>query len=106
MLPTRYPLYLLLLVAVKTFIVGRRFDAFSLHWVLQGIKTASMTWIEPTRMQDQKPSRNQHVSVSDSLKRRELVEEFIFWYFDSFVTPLLKVRLVSTLLSHPSEHSV
>jgi telomerase reverse transcriptase len=33
------------------------------------------------------------VSVTDSLKRRELIEEFIFWYFDSFLLPLLRVRL-------------
>lgn len=32
------------------------------------------------------------VSVSDALKRRELLEEFLFWYFDSFLIPLLKVR--------------
>lgn len=31
------------------------------------------------------------VSVSDSLKRRELLEEFLFWYFDSFLLQLLKV---------------
>lgn len=31
------------------------------------------------------------VSVSDSLKRRELLEEFLFWYFDSFISLLLKV---------------
>ena len=32
------------------------------------------------------------VSVSDALKRRELLEEFMFWYFDGFLMPLLKVR--------------
>lgn len=31
------------------------------------------------------------VCVSDSLKRRELLEEFMFWYFDGFIMPLLKV---------------
>ena len=31
------------------------------------------------------------VSVTDSLKRRELSEEFLFWYFDGFLIPLLKV---------------
>lgn len=29
--------------------------------------------------------------MSDSLKRRELLEDFLFWYFDSFVLSLLKV---------------
>jgi len=35
------------------------------------------------------------VSVSDSLKRRELLEDFMFWYFDGFLMPLLKVWLIS-----------
>ena len=26
-------------------------------------------------------------------KRRELLEEFVFWYFDGFLVPLLKVRI-------------
>lgn len=29
--------------------------------------------------------------VSDAKKRRELLEDFLFWYFDGFVSPLLKV---------------
>lgn len=34
----------------------------------------------------------QRVCYSDSLKRRELVEDFLYWYFNSFLVPLLKVR--------------
>jgi hypothetical protein len=33
------------------------------------------------------------VSVTDALKRRELLEEFLWWYFDGFLIPLLKVGL-------------
>ncbi|CAA7267063.1 unnamed protein product [Cyclocybe aegerita] len=36
------------------------------------------------------------VSVSDALKRRELLEDFLFWYFDSFVLPLLKTTFYVT----------
>lgn len=39
------------------------------------------------------------VSVSDALKRRELLEDFMFWFFDSFVISLLRVCLV-TFLDH------
>jgi telomerase reverse transcriptase len=35
--------------------------------------------------------RQSRVSVTDALKRRELLEEFLFWYFTSFLLPLLKV---------------
>ena len=34
----------------------------------------------------------QRVCYSDSSKRRELVEEFLYWYFNAFLVPLLKVR--------------
>jgi telomerase reverse transcriptase len=36
-------------------------------------------------------SKHTRVPVTDALKRREMLEQFIFWYFDSFVLPLLKV---------------
>ncbi len=35
------------------------------------------------------------ISVSDAAKRRELLEDFLYWYFDSFVLPLLKVSLIT-----------
>jgi telomerase reverse transcriptase len=34
---------------------------------------------------------SQRACYSDSIKRRELVEEFLYWYFNSFLIPLLKV---------------
>lgn len=37
--------------------------------------------------------------VSDAKKRRELLEDFLFWYFDGFVSPLLKVSGLEMKLS-------
>ena len=34
--------------------------------------------------------RQRH-SVSDALKRRELLEDFMYWFYESFILPLLKV---------------
>ncbi|KAK0223292.1 hypothetical protein IW262DRAFT_814466 [Armillaria fumosa] len=39
------------------------------------------------------------VSVSDATKRRELLEDFLYWYFDSFVLSLLKVSLTTAYQS-------
>ncbi|KAH9481585.1 Telomerase reverse transcriptase [Psilocybe cubensis] len=36
------------------------------------------------------------VSVSDAVKRRQLLEDFLFWYFDSFVLLLLKTNFYVT----------
>ena len=61
-----------------------------MHNVLQGFRTADCEWLMPHTPGALKQAR---VSVTDSLKRRELIEEFLFWYFDGFLIPLLKVGL-------------
>ena len=76
---------------VKLFIRSRRYENLTLHRILQGFSTSACDWLFPPGGGAQKQSR---VSVSDALKRRELLEEFIYWYFDSFVLPLLKVLLL------------
>jgi hypothetical protein len=80
---------------VKEFITGGRYETLSLHHVLQGFSTAECDWLIPPGAAALHQPR---VSVTDSLKRRELLEEFMFWYFDSFVIPLIKV---STSLTDP-----
>jgi len=76
---------------VKLFICSRRYETLTLHRILQGFSTSACDWLFPTGKGARKQSR---VSVSDALKRAELLEEFLFWYFDSFVLPLLKVLLL------------
>lgn len=74
---------------VKEFINCRRFETLSLHHILQGFSTSECDWLMPPGT----AVRNQSsVSVTDALKRTELLEDFVFWYFDSFVSSLLKVR--------------
>jgi len=75
---------------VKDFIACRRFESLTLHHILQGFSTSACEWLMPPGRAAQHQSR---VSVSDALKRRELLEDFLFWYFDSFLLPLLKVRI-------------
>jgi telomerase reverse transcriptase len=72
---------------LKEFIACRRFETLSLHHVLQNFSTTDCDWLIPP---GQGPLQQARVSVSDALKRRELLEDFVFWYFDSFVVPLLK----------------
>lgn len=76
-------------IGIKEFIVARRFETVSLHHVLQGLSTTDCDWLIPRGVPGCFHGR---VPVTDSLKRRELLEEFMLWYFDSFVIPLIKVR--------------
>lgn len=73
------------------FISCRRYETLTLHRVLQHFSTSACDWLAPATAGGLEQTR---VSVSDSLKRRELLEDFLFWYFDSFVVPLLKVRVI------------
>ena len=75
---------------VKHMILARRYETSTVHNVLQGFRTADCDWLMPHTAGALKQAR---VSVTDALKRRELVEDFLFWYFDGFLLPLLKVSI-------------
>lgn len=78
---------------VKDFIACRRYESLSLHHIVQGFSTSACDWLMPPGTGE----RQTRVPVSDALKRRELLEDFLFWYFDSFLLPLLRVCAVSIL---------
>ena len=60
----------------------------SLHHVLQDIKILKCEWLGPVRTEGKSKRR---MNVTDFLKRREIFEDFVFWYFNSFLLPLLSV---------------
>lgn len=76
---------------VKQIITGRRHEGINLHFLMQGISTSECEWLMPPG----KPSSRLNQSEGEMLKRRELLEEFIFWYFEQFLLPLLRVRFIS-----------
>jgi hypothetical protein len=84
---------------VKGFIVARRYETLSLHHILQGFSTTDCDWLV---LPGAPGCHHGRVSVTDSLKRRQLLEEFMFWYFDSFVIPLIKVRGLSVFQKNES----
>jgi hypothetical protein len=73
---------------VKDFITCRRFETLSLHTVIQGFSTSDCEWLIPPGPGARQQRR---VSATDALKRKEILEEFLFWFFDSFVLPLIRV---------------
>jgi telomerase reverse transcriptase len=77
-------------IDVMEFITCRRYETLSLHHVLQRFSTADCDWLI---LPGPGARRQARVSVSDALKRRELLEEFLFWYLDSFVLPLLRASV-------------
>lgn len=64
----------------------------SLHDILQGFSTSECDWLLPPG----NPELQHRSNVAESLKRRQLIEDFIFWYFDSFLLPLLQTTFYVT----------
>jgi hypothetical protein len=75
---------------VDRFVSLRRFETFTLHYVVQGFCMTDCRWLEPDRF-----VKDSRLSVGDARKRQELVEEFIWWLFEGLLIPLLKVRALS-----------
>ena len=69
---------------VDTFIRARKFESFSLLSFLEGLKIASMSC---TCLPHQ---HGHNMSQSDFDKRKELLAEFVYYLFDSFLIPLVR----------------
>lgn len=87
---------------VKQFICCRRNEVITLHSVMQGISANECEWLLPPS----RPSHSLNQSEAEMMKRRELLQEFIFWYFDQFLLPLLRVSDVSRGTEPSSQHSL
>ncbi|KAG9006699.1 hypothetical protein FRB93_008431 [Tulasnella sp. JGI-2019a] len=77
---------------IASFITYRRSEVPTLHTVLQGLSLHDCDWLVP----DGTRAQSQRSTPSDDMKRRELLHEFIYWFFDSFLTPLLKTTFYIT----------
>ena len=79
---------------IREYIELRRFESLSLHHVLQDIRISECKWLELERADDKS---KKHTNVTESLKRRQIFEEFVFWYFNSFLLPLLSVSFLFSI---------
>lgn len=76
---------------VDRFIYLRRYETISLHEVSQGLKTKCITWLSP-----QKVSSAVKLAVTDKQKREELLNEFLYYTFDSLLIPLIATNFYVT----------
>ncbi|TCD64911.1 hypothetical protein EIP91_003447 [Steccherinum ochraceum] len=74
---------------VKSFISARRYETLTLHEIMQDFSISDCDWLMPAKPQAR-------VNATDTLKRLELAQEFLFWYFDSFIVPLLRTTFYVT----------
>ncbi|KAK3677630.1 Telomerase reverse transcriptase [Recurvomyces mirabilis] len=71
--------------SIDRFIRLRRYESVSLHDVLQGVTILDIDWLEPPKI-----SSELNISATDFDKRRELLCEFMYYMFDSFLIPLIR----------------
>lgn len=72
---------------IKKLVLGKRYETFSMHHLLQGISADDIPWLHAST-----GDLRSRVNVSEHVKRRRLVEELLFWLYDGFVIPLIRVR--------------
>ncbi|KAG8701953.1 hypothetical protein FRC08_003803 [Ceratobasidium sp. 394] len=73
---------------IEKVVTQRRFETLTLHTLMQRLCVADCEWLGETK--------DQRVCQSDALKRAELLREFIYWFFDSFVMPLIRTSFYVT----------
>ncbi|KAE9994719.1 hypothetical protein Vi05172_g10512 [Venturia inaequalis] len=66
------------------FLRARKFETLSLDEIMSTLKVSAMPWLAPPQTADQK------MSISDFEKRKELLAEFVYYLFDSFLMPLVR----------------
>ncbi|KAJ5841227.1 Telomere reverse transcriptase [Penicillium rubens] len=86
----------LVLRHVDRFIKLRRFESLSLHEVCKGVKITSIPWLEPQVQTTPTSKTRSKIALSDLHKRTELFHEFIFWFFDSILIPLIRSHFYVT----------
>ncbi|KAG8975768.1 hypothetical protein FRB90_009409, partial [Tulasnella sp. 427] len=77
---------------IAEFISCRRYESPTLHSLLQGFSIADCDWLMPISAKAQAHGQ----PASDDLKKRELLNELVYWLFDSFISSLLKTTFYIT----------
>ncbi|KAL1918651.1 uncharacterized protein VTP21DRAFT_2673 [Calcarisporiella thermophila] len=77
--------------AIDRFVRIRRFETISLHQVIQGFQINKCSWLDPDEI-----NSTRHIPPTETRKRREILYEFIFWLFDSFIMALIRTNFYVT----------
>ncbi|KAJ3160204.1 hypothetical protein HDU86_001040 [Geranomyces michiganensis] len=80
--------------AIDTFIRLRRYETMSLQNVVKRVKTKDCKWAASADTRNGKVKW--HTPLSESNKRKELVYQYLYWLFESFLIPLLKTNFYAT----------
>ena len=75
---------------IDAFVRLRRFENLSLHQVSQGLRIGSISWLSL------QGDSNKSMSKTDHSKRLEILHEFLYYIFDSLLTPVIRAHFYVT----------
>lgn len=76
---------------VDRFVHMRRFETMSLHEVIQHLRIRPLGWLQP------RPESGQsNLCKSEHIKRVELLQEFVYFVFDSILIPIIRSNFYVT----------
>lgn len=78
---------------VKRFLLQRRYETLSVHYLMQDIKLSDVPWLESKSLPSTTKS---HVCPTDAEKRKELFGELLYWLYDGLIIPLIRAHFYVT----------
>ncbi|OXV06383.1 hypothetical protein Egran_05849 [Elaphomyces granulatus] len=82
---------------VDRFVRMSRFESLSLHEVCKGLKVTCVSWLDHPNSQTGVSDHASHkLSLPDLRKRTEILNEFIYYIFDSLLIPLIRSNFYVT----------
>lgn len=67
----------------RTLVRANMFEPLDVHALMQGLHVNDVAWLAA--------GEGRRVPPQEASKRRELVQQFVFWLFEEFLLPLLRV---------------
>ena len=76
---------------IDRFVWMRKYETINMHELVQGLRLKSITWLAPKSMKCAAK-----LAVTDKNKRAELLNELIYYLFDSLLVPLIAANFYVT----------
>jgi telomerase reverse transcriptase len=70
--------------SARTLVCAKMHEPVTVHALVQGLRVNAFTWLTL--------GDGPRVPPQEADKRRQLVEQFMFWLFEHVLIPLLRVR--------------
>ncbi|GAA5841755.1 hypothetical protein JCM5353_007420 [Sporobolomyces roseus] len=85
----------LIMKQISQFLRMRRFETISLHSLFQGFSLLDCEWLSTSSSSNTK-KKIRSLTTTELEKRKEIMGEFLYWFFDSYVTEIVRTAFYVT----------